>query len=141
MKTINLIVSILLTLAFNQGVLAQGPENDCEQFDLNSITYIEDDAEFDLGFDTADYLPLDFDPFKTYVNLDTITFVEDQVMVYYSLDYLPGAFNPYAYPTSFRTIDYIDPTDEFELDFDAAEYLPEGFNPYDREVETDLISL
>ena len=119
----------------------QGPNDDCDEIVVNSINYIEDENEFDLGFDTADYLPLDFDPFKTYINLNTIPYVEDQVTVYYSLDYLPKEFNPYAYPTSFRNIDYIDPADEFELDFDTAEYLPEGFDPYDREVKIKFVAL
>ena len=30
---------------------------------------------------------------------------------------------------------------EFELDFDTADYLPEGFDPYDRDVETNFVSI
>ena len=141
MKTLNIILSFLVVMLTNTTTFGQGPNNDCDEIVLNSINYIEDENEFDLGFDTADYLPLDFDPFNTYINLDTIPYIEDQVTVYYSEDYLPEGFNPYAYPTYFRNIDYIDPTDEFELDFDTADYLPEGFNPYQRQVESNFVSI
>ena len=125
----------------NTMTFGQGPNNDCDDLVLNSVNYIEEENEFDLGFETADYLPLDFDPFKAYINLDAIPYVEDQVTVYYSLDYLPEGFNPYAYPTHFRNIDYIDPTDDFELDFDSAEFLPEGFDPYNKKVESNFVSI
>ena len=141
MKTLNIILSFMVVMLTNTVSFGQGPNSDCDEIVLDSINYIEEENEFDLGFETADYLPLDFDPFKTYINLNTIPFVEDQVTVYYSLDYLPEGFNPYAYPTSFRNIDYIDPTDEFELDFETAEFLPEGFDPYNKEVQTDFISI
>ena len=125
----------------NTMTFGQGPNHDCDELVLNNVNYIEDEGEIDLGFDTAEYLPLDFDPYTTYINLDAIPFIEDQVTVYYSLDYLPEGFNPFAYPTLFRNIDYIDPTDEFELDFNSAEFLPEGFDPYNREVESNIVSI
>ena len=125
----------------NTMTFGQGPNNDCDEFELNSVNYIEEDGEIELGFDTAEYLPLDFDPHTPYINLNAIPFIEDQVTVYYSLDYLPEGFDPFAYPTYFRNIDYIDPTDEFELDFDSAEFLPEGFDPYSREIQSNFVSI
>lgn len=141
MKTVNLIVSIFLGLAINTGVFAQSPGDGCLPLDWKSITYIEDENEFDLGFNTADYLPLDFDPYQAYVDLDAIKFLdaEESVMDYRA--YLPADFNAYAYPENFRTIDYVDPTDEFTLDFDSAENLPDGFDPYSRTVDSNIVSL
>ena len=141
MKALNIVLSFMVVMMTNAVSFGQGPNNDCDEIVLNSIDYIEDENEFDLGFDTAEYLPLDFDPFKSYINLNNIPYFEDQVKVYYSKDYLPKGFNPYAYPTSFRSIDYIDTADEFELDFNTAEYLPEGFDPYNREVKSNFVSI
>ena len=141
MKTLNIILSFMVVLMTNTMTFGQGPNNDCDEIVLNSVNYIEEDGEVELGFDTADYLPLDFDPYSTYVDLNAIPFIEDQVTVYYSLDYLPEGFNQFAYPTYFRNIDYIDPTDEIELDFDSAEFLPEGFDPYDKEVQSTNVSI
>ena len=142
MKTVNLIVSIFLGLVINSGVFAQGPSNDCEILDLDSITYIEEENEFELGFNTYDYLPSDFDPHKMYVDLRAIKFIEDDeelVLDFHS--YLPADFDAYAYPANFRTINYLDPADEFCLDFDTAEFLPEGFDPYSRNEDLKTIAL
>ena len=141
MKTLNIVLSFMMVMLTNTSVFGQGSNDECDDMVLNSINYIEEETEFDLGFDTADYLPLDFDPFKTYINLETIPFIEDQVTIYYSTDYLPEGFDPYAYPAYFRTIDYIDPADEIILDFETADYLPEGFDPYDREVRSNSLSI
>jgi len=142
MKTVNLIVSIFLGLVINSGVFAQGPANDCEILDLDSVTYIEEEDEFDLGFNTADYLPSGFDPYEMYVDLRAIKFIEDdEELVLDFHTYLPAGFNAYAYPVYFRSIDYVDPADEFCLDFDTAEYLPEGFDPYSRIEDSKIISL
>lgn len=40
--------------------------NDCEkdsELDLDEIVYIEEEPEIELGFDTAEYLPMNFDPY------------------------------------------------------------------------------
>ena len=141
MKTISLSLSILMALTINSNVLAQGPNHDCDDFDLNTVTYIEEENEFDLGFNSEDYLPLDFDPHKIYVDLETINYMEEEELNYDFSANLPADFNAYAYPSYFRTIDYIDPTDEISLDFDSATYLPEGFDPYTRVSEMEILSL
>ena len=140
MKKVSYFLTVILALSMNAGAIAQNPHDGCESLDLNSITYIEDENEFDLGFDTADYLPLNFDPYQTYVDLEAVRFIEEEVVVDFTA-YLPHDFDPYAYPTYFRTIDYVDPTDEIMLDFDTAENLPEGFDPYIRNFDVNIVSL
>lgn len=141
MKKANFTLSIFLILLTNTGLMAQHPNNGCEPLDLDSITYIEEENVFDLGFETDDYLPSDFDPYEYYVNLDSIRFIdEDEAIADYSA-VLPHDFNPYAYPTYFRTIDYVDPSDRIELDLDTVENLPEGFDPFEKVNNTDILSL
>ena len=141
MKAINLTLSSLLGLVMSTGVYAQGPTIDCDDLDLNSITYIEDENEFDLGFNTEDYLPLDFNPYQVYVDLDAIQFIEEENVVIDLGEYLPHDFDAFAYPMDFRTIDYVDPTDEVCLDFDSKENLPDGFDPYSRTKDSNIVSL
>ena len=141
MKAINLTLSFLLALGFNTALISQGPSPDCDDLVVNCITYIEEEDVFDLGFETEDYLPLDFDPHRTYVNLDDIQFIDDEEMTPDFSAYLPAEFNAYAFPRYFRSIDYVDPSDEFTLDFDTMEYLPEGFDPYESVSESNAISL
>ena len=87
-----------------------------EKFDINSITYIEDEIEFDLGFDTADYLPEDFDASKIYFNINSVDYIEEEsILVMYTQQYLPKGFNAYAYPSDVQSINYIDENDSFEF--------------------------
>lgn len=141
MKKASLTLSIVMILLLNTGIMAQRPDNGCEPLDLNSITYIEEGNVYDLGFNSKDYLPLDFDPYEHYVDLGAIGYLDEESEIWNYSDYLPDDFNPYDYPANFRTIDYIDPLDMIENDLDTAEYLPEEFDPFSRISETDIISL
>lgn len=141
MKAISLTLSIYLGLAINPGVIAQSPTHDCDDLVINSITYIEEEDELELGFETEDYLPLDFDPYKPYVNLKTIQFIEENETVVDLADQLPADFNAHAFPKYFRYIDYIDTSDEIIIDFETEDYLPEDFDPYFRTTEVNNISL
>lgn len=124
-------LSIAMGLLFVNGILANRPE---QEFDINSITYIEEEIEIDLGFDTADYLPEGFDPYTVYFDLNSVSYMEDEELP--KLEelriYLPAGFDAYANPSSVEGINYMDSSDEIEMDFDTAEYLPENFNVYQR---------
>ncbi len=141
MKTVSLLLSMLLGIAINTNAIAQIPAMDSDPLDLNSITYIEEENEFELGFNTEDYLPLDFDPAEVYVNLTEIQFVEEDELVLDFGAYLPHDFDAYAYPADFRSIDYIDPTDDICLGFETSDYLPEGFDAHTRSVDSNVLSL
>ncbi|MEM9648793.1 MAG: hypothetical protein AAF969_09940 [Bacteroidota bacterium] len=108
--------------------------------DLNEIVFIEDE-DLDLGFDTADYLPKDFDPHKVYVDLMSIPYIEEEkdcVLKFDSAQYLPEGFDAYSDVVGIPSINYIE-DDRIDLGFDTSEYLPEGFDPYEAYFSLDWI--
>ncbi|MGB6154139.1 MAG: hypothetical protein WBG48_19300 [Pricia sp.] len=125
------ILTIATGLLLVNGVFASDLTTEKDERVINSVNYIEDDADFELGFDTADYLPEDFNPYKLYVNLDAIVFIEDEADVDVNTKkYLPANFDAYAYPTDVAAINYIDENDTVELEIDTQAHLPKGFNAY-----------
>ncbi|MBT8183290.1 MAG: hypothetical protein KJN76_00500 [Eudoraea sp.] len=110
----NIITSIAIGLLFSAGVYANEPCKTKEVCLLESIVYLEEESEIDLGFDTADYLPEDFDPYTFYFDLNSVVFLEENETDFISREYLPEDFNPYAIPEDFRHISYIDPEDSLE---------------------------
>ena len=125
------ILTIATGLLLANGVFASNLTTEKDERVINSINYIEDDAEFELGFDTADYLPEGFNPFELYVNLDAVVFIEDEVTDDVNTKkHLPANFDAYAYPTDVAAFNYIDENDAIELDFDTQAYLPKGFDAY-----------
>jgi len=130
MSNKNIKLSIAMGFALVNGVFASTPNKDVEVFDINSIEYIEEEIEIDLGFDVADYLPEGFDPYKMYVDLNAIEFIEEDIKIDDLSKHLPSGFDAYAYPQDVKSINYIDENDAFELNFNPKKHLPEGFNPY-----------
>jgi hypothetical protein len=108
-------------------MFANDPKN--EDLDLNSIVYIEDDLDFDLGFDTADYLPEDFDAHKFYFDLNWIDYIEEEFILNMDTQpYLPIGFNPYAFPLDVQSINFIDEKDYLEIQLDAKKHIREDYN-------------
>ncbi|NAS14382.1 hypothetical protein [Poritiphilus flavus] len=104
------------------------------ELDLCEIVYIEEESDFDLGFDTADYLPTDFDPYKVYVDLSSVNYIEENEDPFTGIvteSHLPEGFNAYAAPEDFMSVSYIEEESELALGFDTAAYLPAGFDPYE----------
>lgn len=121
-KTI--ILGFTAGLLFVNGMFANHPKTDKENLDINTIEYIEDDMDFDLGFDTADYLPEDFDANQFYFNINSVDYIEQELVL--ELDtqqYLPEGFNAYAYPSDVQSINYIDEKDSFEFRINPEELL------------------
>lgn len=123
-------LGIAMGLLVVNGVFANNPNKDIENFDINTVEYIEEEPEIVLGFDVADYLPEGFDPYKMYVDLNAVEYIEEEIKISDLSKHLPKGFDAYAYPTDVQSINYIDENDSFTLDFDTKKYLPEGFNPY-----------
>lgn len=141
MKKLKTIVSSLLIVVTINGLNAQNPNGGDDKFDINSIVYIEEELDYDLGFNTSDYLPEDFDPYNHYMDLNAISFVEDIYVYIDSEKTLPRDFDVYANPTDFRNVSYIDPMDDMQLELETAEYLPADFNPYSRTLSINYNSL
>jgi len=116
-------------------------EGESTDLDIASIAYAEEE-EIELGFDTAAYLPENFDPTTVYVNLNTIAYLEDteeEPLGINTKAYLPASFDPYAAPANFMDISYIAEKEEISLGFDTNSLLPEGFDAYERELDLDTI--
>ncbi|HET8736722.1 MAG TPA: hypothetical protein VFM69_08985 [Pricia sp.] len=127
------ILNIATGLLLVNGVFASDPKTEEDRMVLNSINYIDEDSDFELGFDTADYLPEGFDPYEIFVDLNAVIFLEEEALNDFDTKkYLPADFNAYAFPTNVESMHYIDENDRVELDFDTHEHLPEGFDPYSR---------
>jgi hypothetical protein len=129
----NVTFALVLGLGISNSILASNPKT--EKLDLNSIIYIEDDEKIELGFDTADYLPENFDPYKSYFDLNSIAFIEEEPQMKRRIKRklvrrLPKGFDPYADPKGILGINYIDENDTIVLDFDSKQYLPKGFNAF-----------
>ena len=76
------------------------PTNGEDIISIASIEVIELEEEIELGFDTADYLPADFNPYKGMgdINWDEIELYELEEEIdlgFDTKDYLPKNFNPY----------------------------------------------
>lgn len=137
MKNLKTIVSSLLIAVSFNGINAHNPHSDEIQFDLSTIEYIEEE-DFDLGFNTSDYLPEDFDPHTYYFNMDSITYVEEEFVLIDSEKNLPTDFNAYANPTNIEGINFME-EDVVDLGFDTAAYLPEGFDPHEFYFDLDSV--
>ena len=111
---------------------------------VSEIVYIEEETSIDLGFDTADYLPEDFDPYDVYFDINSVEFIDDEIeeLGFDTAAYLPEGFNAYANPGNLDginyieeesidldSVDYIEDEDEVEFDYSTGDYLPVGFDP------------
>ncbi|MCK0159164.1 hypothetical protein [Allomuricauda sp. F6463D] len=134
MKTVTTILSLVFlstTLMAFQGKAECKTE--CAILKLNDITYIEQEEEIDLAFDTEQYLPEGFDP---YVGMDTvvdeIVFIEEDEEIHLGFDttpYLPEGFNAYkGMVFNIDEIEVMEMEEEIHLDFDIQNYLPSNFD-------------
>ena len=110
--------------------------------DLDGLELVSLEDEFDLGFDTSEYLPEGFDPNKVYVNVDEFTLLplEEEA------EYIPGAALPQDFDAytpfydimalSWIDLEELEEEESLDLGFDTTAYLPMDFDPYDREIVT-----
>lgn len=128
-----LTLSIALGAMFIQGTVANNINKEVEDFDLDSVEYIEEDEVIELGFDTADYLPEGFDPYAFYFDVNSVEFIQESDLKDIQVkNRLPKGFDAYSNPKGIEGINYIDHNDEIILDFNTKKYLPKGFDAYKR---------
>ncbi|MEE9362765.1 MAG: hypothetical protein V3U92_09220 [Cellulophaga sp.] len=133
MKKQNLIFSMVMVLIMTSNLFAHKSINNVEEFDINSVDYVEEELEVSLGFDAADYLPEGFNPYEIYFDINSLEFIEDEKIDTLNLgEYLPKGFDAYANPTDAMSVNYINEDDTIELDFDSKQNLSNNFNPYKR---------
>jgi len=136
----------LIWTTVNEEISAQGigsimttlaPDN----LSLNQISYLEEDEEIELDFDTKAYLPENFDPTTFYFNVATVVYMEATEDIDLGLDttdYLPNDFDAYAQPKDVMDVSYMEETD-YEVGFDTATFLPEAFDPYETALDLNTV--
>ncbi len=113
-KRLSLLVALVVAVC--QGVFANNTPKSIEDFDINTIEYIEEEVEIDLGFNTADYLPEDFDANTFYFDINSVVYINDTLEEEDFSAYLPEGFNAYAYAKDVQSINYIDIADTIIVD-------------------------
>jgi len=98
MKKMEFISASALGLIFAFGVSANNNQPKEKDFDISSIVILEEEAEIDLGFDTADYLPEDFNPYAYPQDVDGFNYIDENDTFELGFDpqeHLPEGFDPY----------------------------------------------
>ncbi len=98
MNNRNYTLTTLLVVMMTMAVSAKQPLAPVEDFDLNNVVYIEEDQDWELGFDTAKYLPENFDPYSGAFSLKAINYIDlcdDVELNFDTTGYLPQGFDPY----------------------------------------------
>lgn len=98
---------------------------------VEDISVIKVEEEIDLGFNTAQYLPIGFNPYKGIIlNLDDIVILEKEPEIQLDFDtsmYLPADFNACeGMEAKNRSTDFLKKEEEkFIMEFNDEDYLPE----------------
>ncbi len=97
MKYKNFISIAFIALLFLPLLSAKTEKRSTQNFDVRSIEFIKLEQEVKLDFDTAKYLPENFDPYENKVAVKSINFLEDETVElgFDTADYLPEGFDPY----------------------------------------------
>lgn len=126
-------------------VFIEQVDSNFEVLNLNELNYVDltEEAEVELGFNTADYLPEGFNPYEVYFDINSVDYIEAEAaeLPFDTAAYLPENFDPYTAVVDINGLNYIeeDELQPVDLGFNTAEFLPEGFSPY--EVYFDLNSI
>ncbi|NNE02990.1 MAG: hypothetical protein HKN52_07480 [Eudoraea sp.] len=117
------------------------PLETSKNLELNQIAYLEAEEVIDLGFDSREYLPANFDPAVFYFDLEAVVYIEEYEntgLDFNTEDYLPNNFNAYEQPEDFMDISYLEEKDD-SLGFDTETFLPEGFDAYETELDLNSV--
>ncbi len=122
-------ISAILFLAMcNQIIAGSGTAN--FTFEMDTITFLEEDANTEIDFNTTDYLPTNFNAYASPSDFKDVSFLEEEEvnLGFDSKSYLPEGFTPYAFYFDIHSVDYIEENDNLELNFKTKDFLPAGFN-------------
>ncbi|MEM8999889.1 MAG: hypothetical protein AAGB24_06460 [Bacteroidota bacterium] len=97
MKYKKYISTAFLAIMLWPSLNAKKVETAVEEFDLETVVFIEDEQVIELGFDSKTYLPDGFNAYEGKFSLKAINYVEnDTVELGFDTQmYLPEAFDPY----------------------------------------------
>ncbi|GMN11228.1 hypothetical protein MTsPCn9_20670 [Croceitalea sp. MTPC9] len=97
MKYKKYISTVFIAMLLLPLLSAKSTPSNIEEFDVSSIKFIEEEQQIDLGFDTKEYLPEDFDPYQEEVSVNGINFMEEENidLGFDTSEFLPEDFNPY----------------------------------------------
>ena len=118
MKKISSIIGVgLLGAVFMSFTGAYECDPNVENLKVEDISVIQVEEEIDLGFNTAQYLPVGFNPYKGIkLGFDTA-------------QYLPADFNACeGMETKNCYIDFLKEEEKIMLEFNEEDYLPENSN-------------
>jgi len=105
--------------------------------DITDVNVIEIDEDVDLGYDTSEFLPENFNPLKgkhdlDWTNINLVELEEEVDLGFDSKRYLPRNFNAIKgkYDLDWTSIELVEIEEDANIDFDTEAYLPNNFNPH-----------
>ena len=99
MKPRNLVVTALVGTMMVSLANAKEASRSLEDLDIDKVEFIEEDQSFELGFDTAMYLPENFDPYSDAFSVSSINYIDecdDIELGFETMEFLPMDFDPYT---------------------------------------------
>lgn len=122
----NTFFSLLVLFGFS--LTATAMEHTGEfNLDVDGITYLEVEEAVNLDFDTAAYLPADFNPYAAPSNFRHVSFIEDTVEIdlgFNPEDYLPEGFDPHRFFFDIHSIEYIEEEELLDIDLVILNQIP-----------------
>ena len=123
----------LLGLALSSFTKVQECNPKIENLKVSDIAVIELEEEIDLGFNTAQYLPIGFNPYTGMkLDLDDIVIIEEEQEILLGFDttqYLPVGFNACeGMEVKTDDVDFLKRKEKIFLEFDEEKYLTKDLN-------------
>lgn len=95
----NTIIKALAATLFLPLVSAHAFQGSGVCLDIDTVEFIEEDQDIELGFDTGQYLPGNFDPYSEIISLKSINYMEESDEMdldFETTGYLPKGFDAYV---------------------------------------------
>lgn len=138
MKQISSIIGIgLLGIVLTSFTKADVCNPKIENLEVGDISVMELEEEIDLGFNTAQYLPVGFNPYKGMkLDLDDIVIMEEEEEIQLGFDtalYLPVGFNACeGIEDKMDDMDFLKEKEQIYLEFNEEDYLSEDLNSFSK---------